>query len=178
MIVNDFDEHIVTENDIIEAMLQNKIPSSAVMKDSEQLDKYNHYCEMYEAKNKIDHDLPVSDISEFHSSDINNWFMPDKYKVMDVERLLLDKIIEKKQSSDIQNSKELSRVSEELLEYNKRGLMPLLKFLIYMVDNLKENKVTWGVGRGSSVSSYILYLIGVHKVDSLVYELNYKEFLK
>ena len=57
-------------------------------------------------------------------------------------------------------------------------MIPMLKFLVYMVDQLKHNKILWGVGRGSSVSSYILYLIGIHKVDSLKYELDYKEFLR
>ena len=35
-----------------------------------------------------------------------------------------------------------------------------------------------GVGRGSSVASYILYLIGVHRIDSIKYNLDWKEFLR
>jgi DNA polymerase III alpha subunit len=38
--------------------------------------------------------------------------------------------------------------------------------------------VLWGVGRGSSVASYCLYILGVHKVDSIKYELDIHEFLK
>jgi DNA polymerase III alpha subunit len=48
----------------------------------------------------------------------------------------------------------------------------------YLVDTLRKNNVVWGVGRGSSVASYILYLIGVHKVDSIKYNLDINEFLK
>jgi len=57
-------------------------------------------------------------------------------------------------------------------------MLPMLQFLVYMVDQLKHNNILWGVGRGSSVSSYILYLIGVHKIDSVKYNLDYKEFLR
>jgi len=34
------------------------------------------------------------------------------------------------------------------------------------------------VGRGSSVSSYILYLIGIHRVDSLRYGFSISDYLK
>ena len=70
------------------------------------------------------------------------------------------------------------RVEQELAEFKSRNMIPMLKFLVYMVTELKHNNILWGVGRGSSVSSYILYLIGVHKVDSLKYNLDYKEFLR
>ena len=63
-------------------------------------------------------------------------------------------------------------------EFKKRDMLPMLQFLVYMVDQLKHNNILWGVGRGSSVSSYILYLIGVHKIDSVKYNLDYKEFLR
>jgi DNA polymerase III alpha subunit len=57
-------------------------------------------------------------------------------------------------------------------------MFDLLFYLKYLVDTLRENKVLWGVGRGSSVASYVLYLIGVHKIDSLKYNLDIAEFLK
>jgi len=47
-----------------------------------------------------------------------------------------------------------------------------------MVDTFRKNNVVWGVGRGSSVSSYVLYLLGVHRVDSIKYKLNINEFLR
>jgi DNA polymerase III alpha subunit len=43
---------------------------------------------------------------------------------------------------------------------------------------MKERNIVWGVGRGSSVASYVLFLIGTHKVDSVKYELDFNEFLK
>ena len=43
---------------------------------------------------------------------------------------------------------------------------------------VRKNKFIWGVGRGSSVSSYILYLIGVHRVNSLKFGFDIKDYLK
>jgi DNA polymerase III alpha subunit len=70
------------------------------------------------------------------------------------------------------------RVELELELYIKHGMIELLHFMKYLVDTLRKNNVVWGVGRGSSLASYILYLIGVHKVDSIKYNLDINEFLK
>jgi DNA polymerase III alpha subunit len=54
----------------------------------------------------------------------------------------------------------------------------MLRLLFYLVDDFRERGVVWGVGRGSSVASYCLFLIGVHKIDAILYDLSIKEFLK
>jgi DNA polymerase III alpha subunit len=53
-----------------------------------------------------------------------------------------------------------------------------LRYLKYLVDTLKSNNMIWGVGRGSSVASYVLYLLGVHRIDSMFYDLDAREFLR
>jgi hypothetical protein len=73
---------------------------------------------------------------------------------------------------------DLQRVAQELLLFQAQNLFPLLCYLKYLVDTMRKNKVVWGVGRGSSVSSYILYLLGVHRINSLYYDLPIEEFLK
>jgi DNA polymerase III alpha subunit len=62
--------------------------------------------------------------------------------------------------------------------YKERNLYSLLRYMVYLVDTMRQHKIVWGVGRGSSVSSYVLFLIGIHKVDSLQYQLDIGEFLK
>jgi len=57
-------------------------------------------------------------------------------------------------------------------------MLDLLKWLKYLVDTMRQNNIVWGVGRGSSVSSYVLYMLGVHKIDSLKYNLDFKEFMR
>lgn len=102
----------------------------------------------------------------------SEWYMPDKYKNITDEMLwgwLLDRC-----SKDT----EFERVKEEFFAYKERGMLNLLRYMIYLVSFMRENNIVWGVGRGSSVASYILYLIGVHRIDSIKYNLDWREFLR
>ena len=98
-----------------------------------------------------------------------NWHMPDHYKNMDIAALVLD---------ICKTDAELQRCGQELMMYQERGLMDLLRYLKYLVDVMRENRVIWGVGRGSSVASFVLYKLGVHRINSLHYELDPAEFLR
>ena len=62
--------------------------------------------------------------------------------------------------------------------YQERNMFTLLKYLKYLVDTMRQNNIVWGVGRGSSVASFVLFLIGIHKINSLYYDLPIDEFLK
>ena len=66
----------------------------------------------------------------------------------------------------------------ELTMFKERGLFPVLQLLIYIVDVMRKNNLVWGVGRGSAVASFVLYILGVHKVNSVKYKLDIQEFLK
>ena len=106
---------------------------------------------------------------EYHSSNQQQWFMPQEYSDMDIAKWVLE------QCAD-QN--ELQRAGAELMEYADRGLLPLLQYLKYLVDTMRSNNVVWGVGRGSSVASFVLYLIGIHRIHSLRNNLNFNEFMR
>jgi len=97
------------------------------------------------------------------------WHMPDRYHNMDIAEHVL---------SLCQTDAELQRAGHELMLYQERGLFDLLKYLAYLVDVMHDNQVIWGVGRGSSVASYVLYLLGVHRIDSMFYDLDVGEFLR
>jgi DNA polymerase III alpha subunit len=101
--------------------------------------------------------------------DRNNWFIPDSYKHMDI----LDWLYNQCPTVEIKQ-----RVTDELALFAKNDMIPVLKTMKYVVDTLRKNNVIWGVGRGSSVSSYVLYLIGIHKIDSIKYNLPIEEFFK
>ena len=103
-------------------------------------------------------------------TDSLDWQIPEPWASMNVRNFLLDKVGD--------DQKKQARIEMELIEFSKRNLMDLLKFLIYFVHMLRKNNIIYGVGRGSSVASYILYLIGVHRIDSLKYNMDIKEFLK
>lgn len=106
---------------------------------------------------------------EFDAEQQAQWHMPEEYQNFDIAKWLLD---------CCKTQEELQRVGEELLEYQRRNLFPLLKYLKYLKDVIDQHGIICGVGRGSSVSSYVLYLIGIHKVNSLKYGLDWKEFLR
>ena len=97
------------------------------------------------------------------------WFMPDSYRTMDIAEHVLGLC---------QDQFQLQRAGQELLMFQERGLFDLLRYLKYLVDVMRENQVIWGVGRGSSVASYVLFLLGVHRIDSLYYDLDPAEFLR
>lgn len=111
----------------------------------------------------------IESIEEFDTRLQSNWHMPDEYKNLDIAEWLLGQC-----STDA----ELQRIGEELLLYLERDLFPLLRYLKYLVDTMRQHNIVWGVGRGSSVASYALYLIGVHRINSLYYDLDISEFLR
>ncbi len=98
-----------------------------------------------------------------------NWHMPVEYKTLDIAQHLLDLC---------KTEEELQRVAQELLLYQERDLFNLLRYLKYFVDTMRAHGVVWGLGRGSSTASYVLYLLGVHKINSIYYDLPIEEFLK
>lgn len=112
---------------------------------------------------------PKIPLEEFDQFNQNSWFMPDDYKTLDIASWVLDKC---------KTEEELQRVGKELLMFQDRDLFDLLRYMKYFVDVMRNANVVWGVGRGSSVSSYVLFLIGVHKIDAIYYDLNISEFLK
>lgn len=109
------------------------------------------------------------DVEQYHKENQKNWRMPGKYKELDIAEYLIKLC---------KTDAELQRVGTELLLYQERDMFDLLRFLVYIVDVMREQDIVWGVGRGSSVASYVLYLIGVHKIDSLYYDLDIAEFLR
>lgn len=169
MKMNQYNEIEVTENDLVEGLLEGKRASYVVTKDTEKIDSYNHFCTLFKFNDTIDYETPAQSKDKYSYTDANNWWMPDEYKQLDIAEYLLSKT---------QTQQQHQRVVEELSEFEKREMIPMLQFLVYMVTELKQHNILWGVGRGSSVASYILYLIGVHRIDSIKYDLDYKEFLR
>ena len=110
------------------------------------------------------------DQKEFDGALQSEWFMPDEYKDINVYKYVLDKAPV--------STYVWQRIQEELYAYEERNMTNLLRYMIYLVDFMRENNIVWGVGRGSSVASYVLYLIGVHRIDSIKYELDWREFLR
>ena len=74
--------------------------------------------------------------------------------------------------------KEYERIAVELDFIERSGSVKLFNDLIDLVDKFKKDNAVWGVGRGSSCACYVLYLLEVHDVDSLMFDISFKEFSK
>jgi len=163
-----YDQIILSEDDICNALLQSpdrvfsKILVDRTINISDELELNNvpQFIEYVESSETVE---------EFDRRLQSNWHMPDEYKQLDIAQWVLDQC---------GTDSERQRVGEELLMYLDRNLFPLLQYMKYIVDTMREHNIVWGVGRGSSVSSYVLYLIGIHKIDSMYYDLDINEFLR
>ena len=167
---NDHGDCVYDEQSIIEHLYQN--PSA----DISQL--YIENTEPYlTALAELGIDLPVikgepqhnETPEEFDSRLQSQWHMPTNYSDLDVLKYLLDRC---------QTDQERERVQTEYALFEKKNFTKVLQFLIYFVDTLRANNIIWGVGRGSSVASFCLFLIGIHKINPLLYALDHREFLR
>ena len=137
---------------------------------SDDVDRFNAAMEE-QGFDKLQKYIPLDvDQKTFDGVCQGEWFMPDEYKELNVYDYVMSKCDD--------NLDEMTRVEEELAEFKVRGMTNLLRYMIYLVDFMRENNIVWGVGRGSSVASYVLYLIGVHRINSIQYGLDWREFLR
>ena len=157
MIKNKFGEIVYNIEDVVDLIMKQQTTAGITVDGTVQLEDTS----------------PETDISlsvdEYDMMNQRNWLMPEEYKQMDIAQHVIDLC---------KTDAEIQRAGQELLLFQERNLFDLLKYLKYLVDTMKSNDVIWGVGRGSSVASYVLYLIGVHKIDSMYYELDVEEFLR
>ena len=173
MIQNKFGELVFSENDVCDLLMQGRDVDSlnrVVVDSSVNLEELVNYVERPESLLTwtFPHNAETS-VPEFHATQQMAWHMPDEYKNLDIAEHILNLC---------SNEAELQRLGEELLLYQERDLFNLLRYLKYLVDVMITNRVVWGVGRGSSVASFVLYKLGVHRINSLYYNLDASEFLR
>ena len=160
---------ILNEEDLFITLYKQNIDLEKILVEQSVADQFNQASKQnFESfKLSIAENLDI-DILEFDRNNQKNWFMPEEYQKMDIESFLV--YVCPKQN--------YQRLIDELELFRKYNMIDLLRFLKYLVDTMKKHNILWGIGRGSSVASYVLFLIGVHKVDPLKYKLDFKEFLK
>ncbi len=150
----------VEEDDIIELMLSNK-QAKILPRNVQSFKLFESTCKTYGIKSPFELDSSTDDIS---------WNMPTEYQTLDIKKHI--------ESNYTLDKEQWARVDLELTEFKQRNLTDLLRFLVYFITTLRSNNIVYGVGRGSSIASYVLYLLKVHRIDSLKYNLDIKEFLK
>lgn len=108
-----------------------------------------------------------------------SWDIPEKYQTLDIEEYLFEQSVEffyVKSIDKEMRSKYNERLEAEFKEIKSRNLEMLLRTLVYIIDTFKKSKTVWGVGRGSSCASFALFLIGLHRVDPIKYNIPMSEF--
>jgi DNA polymerase III alpha subunit len=107
------------------------------------------------------------------------WKLPAEYAALDIQERVLqvfeDRLPDLNYSAE-EIEQAISRVDTELQEYTARGLLDLLRVIIFVLDTFKETGQVYGVGRGSSCASFILFLLGLHVVDSIKFNVPLQEF--
>ena len=160
-----------SNRDLIDMIYSGNIDKCHVVlcDESDDVDRFNKAMEE-QGMDPLQKYIPLDvDEKTFDGVCQGEWFMPDEYKELDVVRFLNNRQM---------TVEERQRVQEELQAFRERGMIPLLRYMCYLVDFMRENDIVWGVGRGSSVASYVLYLIGVHRINSIQYDLDWREFLR
>tara|TARA_R110000868_G_scaffold180256_1_gene420849 strand:+ start:315 stop:788 length:474 start_codon:yes stop_codon:yes gene_type:complete len=157
MIKNKFGEIVYNIEDVVDLIMKQQTTAGITVDGTVQL-----------GDTSPETDVSLS-VDEYDLLNQRNWLMPDEYKELDIAQHIIDLC---------KTDAEIQRAGQELLMFQERNLFNLLKYLKYLVDTMQSNKVIWGVGRGSSVASYVLYLLGVHKIDSMYYDLDPGEFLR
>ena len=159
-----------TSNELCDLLYKNPTLDISRFQVEDSLEYNRSVAELYAELDLLDSYQTINQtVEEFDQTLQKNWHMPIEYKTLDIAEYVL---------SLCQQDHELQRVAQELLLYQERDLFNLLRYLKFLVDTLRQNNIVWGVGRGSSVASYVLFLIGVHKIDSIYYNLDIDEFLK
>ena len=146
-----------TESDGIELLYSNKSLAGVPFNNVKQ---FNLHADSLELEQLVD--------SIEYSKQFN---IPQHYLKIDVEQYIRGLVA-------TADAKRKARVEAELDLFRTRNLFSILQLLIYIIDIMRKHNLVWGVGRGSSVASYCFYLIGVHKIDSVEYNLDIREFLK
>ena len=168
-----YGQQILNETDLCEFYLREFYSQDAVRVIKQVLIDSNIHFNDFLSLDNIPELIPYVDpklsINDFDQLKQSTWFMPNEYIEMDIAKWVLDQC---------KNEAELQRTGNELLQFNDRDMFTLLKYLKYLVDTMRKNNIVWGVGRGSSVASFVLFLIGIHRINSLHYDLSIDEFLK
>jgi DNA polymerase III alpha subunit len=157
--------------DVAELLMQGYDTTDLLIMPDAVVERYNEMCRRH---NKDVHMIspiavPTCDPTAETGERQTRWSIPQSYRDLDVQALLLGRC---------QQPAEIARVTMEMALFERKGLLPVLRLMCFLVDLWRAADVVWGVGRGSSVASYCLFLIGIHKIDALHYKLDITEFLR
>lgn len=168
--IDKYGQVILDEESILELLYSDCLCfDNFFVENNDFVEQYNKNALIFgEPKLKI-YEEPEISIKEYDKKRQNTWFIPEKYLKLDIDAYI----------KNLCNSKiELQRVEQELELFKKYNMINVVRVLIYLIDVMRKYNIVRGVGRGSSCASYCLFLIGLHKVDCIKYNIDISEFLR
>ena len=103
--------------------------------------------------------------------------LPSNEEIIDLIYLKFEREVMKNKFSNCERQRRYQRIEDELSLFERIEKIQYLACLLYIIEQFKKNGIVWN-GRGSSAASYVLYLIGAHRVDSVKYNIDPIEFFK
>jgi DNA polymerase III alpha subunit len=168
MIIDNFGQHIFNEKDICNLYMTDPTRQLKSLLVKEVIN-FDSELDLQKLPELLEYQTSDQTIEEFDNIRSTEWFMPEEYKNFDIAKWILEQC---------KTDEELQRAGEELIMFQERDMFILLQYLKYLVDTMRKHNIVWGVGRGSSIASFVLYLIGIHRINSLYYQISINEFLK
>lgn len=170
--INDYGDVELSPDLAFEYILHGENISGARIKSSDEIDLYDSVLKRIQRDQfpmLLNEKKYTKDPEKYLKIRSKTWNVPSEYMNMDIVSYLIEKC---------SNKEEKDRVTLELLEFEKRKEINILRVMVFVVDQFRKNNVLWGIGRGSSVSSFCLYLIGINKINPLKYDIPYTDFFR
>lgn len=164
---------IVQPDRVAEALLRGVHPSKLMVTEvTDEIQLFN---------DNVDASETLHQVKELPLNLSYRWQLPERYLNLDLHEAVgqaYEAQVEKLLTTYTpqQHDAALDRLAAELDEIERRGMVEFVKTIIYILDVFREREVVWGVGRGSSCASYVLFIIGLHSVDPIRYNVPMNEF--
>ena len=127
---------LIPNKDLLDLITQAILINAQVVLRSppDDVDKFNQFSEE-QGLGKLTKYVPIDvDKTTFDNACQSEWFLPDKYKNLDINTHILTRLMEHLQSDDVDTvtkSKEWNRAFEEIQEFERRDMKNLLRYMVY-----------------------------------------------
>ena len=168
-IITDRGEVVARYGLLLDRLMSRKSLAGLLAEDHPDVRRYNHRSDKGE--------IPIwTDTEEIDGPDPETytWTFPETYQDLDVAELAWEMLDHLGLTTEVYRE----RLQAELQAMEERDMFPFVRCLLYVCETLREHGVVWGVGRGSSCASLVMFVLGVNRVDPVLYEIPMREFFK
>ena len=168
-IITDAGDMVAKHALLVKKALSGEVFTDYIAIENDDIKKYNYRAPDSPIKTWInDGEITGPDDSTY------DWTIPKEFKKINIEKLAIQKAIDMNLTSE----EYVDRLSFELNRMEELDMFPFIRCLLYIIDKFRKENIVWGVGRGSSCASLVLFILGINKVDPVKYNIDPKEFFK